>query len=179
MIIHDKGIDYGMGKTNRDASGIRFGVIPQNSSVLQAWADISEPVYGEAECPQCGEPVNLDGDDDYCECGRDLSSEFDFAEPCAWMVKELDDKGERVLFAHCSEDGDIFVEKSPYFTYAQLCSPCAPGACYLLNPCEPDPNNRAYCFDESWFEGEAPYPVYSVETGEMLSGHNLIEWDVL
>lgn len=36
----------------------------------------------------------------------------------------------------CTQDGDdtdIFVIKSPYYTYAALCSPCAPGAGYLMN----------------------------------------------
>ena len=69
-----------------------------------------------------------------------------------------------------ADDVDIFVCKSPYFTYAQFCSPCAPGAGYLLNPLtEPDPGNKAYCFGHDWFEsGKAPYPVYSVETGELV-----------
>lgn len=69
----------------------------------------------------------------------------------------------------CQSDsyGDIFILKSPYFTRAQFCSPCAPGACYLTSPTED--GERAYCFDGSWFEsGEAPYPVYSVETGELV-----------
>ena len=181
MEIHTKGIDYGMGMSNRDASGIRFGVIPQNSGVLQAWADTAEPVYGEAQCHVCGALINLDSwEDDCAGCGMALESMFDCAEPCAWVVEEFGEDGERTLFAHCGEDGDIFVEKSPYFTYAQLCSPCAPGACYLLNPCEPSANNRAYCFDESWFEGEAPYPVYSVATGKLVSadmdsGHALTD----
>ena len=168
----NKGIDYGMGMSNRDhATGIRFGVISSRGSVLQAWWDTAEPVYGEAECPKCGVLIDLDEGADECpECGVDLSSEFDYAEPCAWIVDERTEDDPRALFAHCSEDGDIFVEMSPFFTYAQFCSPCAPGAVYLENPLsEPHEDNRGYCLDHTWFEeGVAPYPVYSVATGKLV-----------
>lgn len=63
------------------------------------------------------------------------------------------------------DDCDVFVLQSPYYTHAQFCSPCAPGACFLLNPCEGGP--KAYCFGHQWFDGDkAPYPVFSVATGE-------------
>ncbi len=67
--------------------------------------------------------------------------------------------------ATCGGDfTDIFVLGSPYFTRAAFCSPCAPGACYLTDPC--DDGERAYCLGHEWFEdGEAPYPVYDVKTG--------------
>ncbi len=64
-------------------------------------------------------------------------------------------------------DNDIFVTKSPYFTRAAFCSPCAPGACYLTSPVEDGP--RCYCLGHDWFEdGEAPYPVYLVATGTLV-----------
>ena len=41
----NKGIDYGLGKTNIDPkTNIRYGVICQND-VGQAWYDSCEPVY--------------------------------------------------------------------------------------------------------------------------------------
>jgi len=89
-----KGIDYsGVGATcNRDLeTGIRYGIIPQND-ILQAWADSSEPDYGELHCPKCGN--NLD-DGDY--------------------------------LAASDSEGDVWVYRSPYYTRAQFCSPCAPG----------------------------------------------------
>ena len=65
--------------------------------------------------------------------------------------------------AEAGEDGDIFILKSPYFTYCGFCSPCAPGAGYLLDPGEV----KSYCFGPDWFDSEvAPYKVYSVETGK-------------
>jgi hypothetical protein len=141
-----KGIDYGRGITNIDAAtGIRFGVIPQNE-VLQAWADSSEPIY--PSCPDHGD--DCPDDCDYNENSEAIGFEY---------------SGDGYE-AEAGDDGDIFITKSPFYTYAQFCSPCAPGACYVTSTVEPDPNNRAYCFGHDWFEdGQAPYPVYSVETG--------------
>jgi hypothetical protein len=83
---------------------------------------------------------------------------------------------------------DVCVLKSPYFTYAQFCSPCVPGACNLDNPFEglavPSGRHasfaedygaeaeaagfaRCYCLGHDMFEGEkAPYEVFSVATGK-------------
>jgi hypothetical protein len=76
---------------------------------------------------------------------------------------------------------DVMVLASPYFTYAQFCSPCVPGACNLGNPLDvtasdglPMPSSlvehdRCYCLGHNYFEGnKAPYPVYSVATGELV-----------
>jgi len=76
--------------------------------------------------------------------------------------------------------GDLWVIKSPYFTYAQFASPCAPGACHLENPLEGYgmteekkseklAANKCYCLSGDWFDKEnpCPYDIYSVETGEL------------
>ena len=142
----DKGIDYGMGQTNVDLdTGIRYGVIHQHE-VLQAWADESDPVY-----PECEDH----GDD----CPDDCDS-LEMADPIAFTY---DSEG---YLCEAGDQGDIFVMKSPYFTRAQYCSPCAPGACYLTNPIES--GDRAYCFGPDWFEDGSPYPIYSVETGKLV-----------
>ena len=59
-------------------------------------------------------------------------------------------------------DTDIFILKSPFYTHARFCSPCAPGACHLRSP-DPD-GEKAYCFGEDWFDAEYPceYPIYRV-----------------
>ena len=64
-------------------------------------------------------------------------------------------------------DGDFIILKSPFFTYAQFCSPCVPGACNLDSPLEQqDKECRCYCLPADWFDdGKAPYVVYSVDTG--------------
>lgn len=70
---------------------------------------------------------------------------------------------------------DLFVSKSPFFTYAQFCSPCVPGACNLDSPLE-DPSdqlkwpdsNKCYCLGIDWFSEESPcpYPIWDVATGK-------------
>lgn len=90
------------------------------------------------------------------------------------------------------DETDLFVAKSPYFTFAPECSPCAPGACYLRNGIKltdgvpeqyspgqledvrnPYPNrdlHKTYCLGHEWFEEDhpAPYAIYSVETGKLI-----------
>jgi len=160
------GIDYGHNKTNIDTkTGIRFGIIPQNSGVLQAWADSSEPV-NEFYCPHCGQFLKKGIDAKRCpSCYKKIEEgTFDYQESSSYIYKE------EGYSCECGEDGDIWIYKAPYFTFAQFCSPCAPGACHLMNPLEePVQDNKCYCFGHDWFEdGKAPYPIYSVKTGELV-----------
>lgn len=152
-----KGIDYGRGQVNLDPiTGIRFGVLPSHM-VADAWHDTSEPEYPDVRCDAC---KTLDSDDPGQWCD-DCQQEDELAEPIAWGV---DASG---VVATSDSIGDIFVTRSPFYTYAQFCSPCAPGACYLPNHLDTrDAGNRAYCLGHDWFEnGQAPYPVFSVATG--------------
>ena len=157
-----KGIDYGLGQSNIDKdTSIRFGVIPAHEAPY--WYEGSEPIYLYA-CPQCG--VEALECPDACEsCGYEFNDDFDMLEPFCF---EYTGDGYRCF--QSSDESDIFIEKSEYYTYAELCSPCAPGACYLLNPLtDPDPDNKCYCFGHDWFDDEkAPYPVYSVKTDEIV-----------
>lgn len=167
------GIDYGMSKSNRDeSSGIRYGVIHRNE-IGQAWFDEAEAWYGDdvdveyMTCPECGEEHSGKlGEIVECKCGEEFELELpEYAEPISFSYIGEGYKAE------CGEDGDIFIFESPYYTYAQFCSPCAPGACYLMNPLEdPIENNKCYCFCHDWFEdGVAPYPVYDVKTGKLVT----------
>ena len=152
------GIDYSLGQANIDLNtGIHYGVINQNE-VLQAWADSSEPFYGEQECSVCGDSLTIDMAT--CpSCHTNLVSEFDCIEPVSWFIND----GE--YMAECGDDGDIFITRSPYYTLCSFCSPCAPGAGYLMDSRED--GVKAYCFGHEFFDdGVAPYTVYSVETGE-------------
>ena len=157
--MENKGIDYGVGNANIDKeTGIRYGVINQHEC-LQSWADSSEPVYGDMECSECGAVLKID-DDECPECEVSLLNEFDCVEPLGFV---LDDGEYR---AECGEDGDIFITKSPYYTLCQFCSPCAPGAGYVMNTV--NDGVKAYCFGHDFFDdGKAPYPVYSVKTNEL------------
>lgn len=175
-----RGIDYGLGQTNIDKqTGIRYGVISQNE-VLQAWADASEPDYGPPTCGKCGNeavdinderiPVDANGDypDDWDNKGNDhaclgcrrsfWSDEAYGDEPNGYTLDDGEYK------ATSGSDGDIFVLKSPYYTRAAFCSPCAPGACYLTQAT--DDGEKAYCFGHDMFwdsdSKRAPYPVYRV-----------------
>ena len=149
IIVEDKamnrGIDYGMGNTNIDEyTGIRYGVIPI-MEVLQAWCDSSEPYY---PCNSCS--VEEESDDCPIDC-----------EPSSFYI----DDNEYV--AESTDEIDIFITKSPYYTRCQFCSPCAPGAGYVMNECED--GVETYCFGHEWFEeGKAPYKVYRVSDGELI-----------
>jgi hypothetical protein len=107
--------------------------------------------------------------------------DFDMQEPAGF---EYNQNG--YVCSQNQDDPDIFIIKSPFYTYAGYCSPCAPGAGYLMDWYKPGKDTvandyykqyaenagfpKVYCFDKSWFEdGKAPYPVFSVETGELVN----------
>lgn len=170
-----KGIDYGMGNTNIDKeTGIRYGVIHQHE-VLQAWCDSSESDYGPPTCGECGgsavQSIDFEDEDpDWYNCRADFH-----CEDCERSFFSEDAYGDEPLGHYLNDgeykatqnhdDGDIFVLSSPYYTLCSYCSPCAPGAGYLMDFCED--GIKAYCFGHDWFEGgKAPYPVYSVATNK-------------
>lgn len=160
------GIDYSLEQSNVDKeTGIHFGVINQNE-VLQAWADSSVPEYAP-RCPYCGneiaETYEAMIEMESCpKCNQEFGEgDFDLCEPASYFL----DDGE--YMAECSDDGDIFITKSPYYTYCQYCSPCAPGTGYIMHTVEN--GAKTYCFGHDWFDDDkAPYPVFSVETGELI-----------
>lgn len=130
--------------------------VDDDQEILKPAAYCSCDDYG---CPSCR--VYFGSDEAYGE------------EAQAWSYGIGEDgeriAGEDVAARQSGDDCDIFVLSSDYFTFAPYCSPCAPGACYLRDAGE-DGDDRAYCFGHDWFwdteRGYAPYPVYSVETGE-------------
>lgn len=94
--------------------------------------------------------------------------EFDYpkdadedTEPIGWHIED----GEYAM-TDCL-DSDVMVLKSPYYTFACYCSPCVPGAGNLDSA---DPQGvKTYCLGHDWFEdGAAPYPVYRVDTNELV-----------
>lgn len=170
------GIDYSMGQSNFDPeNGIHFGVISMNSLCEFAWEDF-EADYGPATCGHCGnEAVDFDrekhgdwqnkrGCADYaCEhYERVFDSQDAFGDdPCGHTL----DDGEYQAFI--DEYNDVMIIKSPYYTHAQFCSPCAPGAGHLAHPVEGGP--KTYCFGHDWFDAkQAPYPVYNVSDGTLV-----------
>ncbi len=157
----DQGIDYGRGVTNVDPdTGIRYGIIPAHE--VPYWWDESEIYCPPPTCPDCGGEVSVD--DEICpHCENDIVDEIVYGESNGVCFVDLPD-----LKAESHEDGDIWVFKSDFFTYAKHCSPCAPGACYIMDQIEPDESfSKCYCMGHGWFEGgKSPYRVFRVETGE-------------
>lgn len=173
-----RGIDYsGPGAAcNRDPeSGIRYGVIPIGSLAHWAW-EVFEADYGDPRCPKCGgEVVQHDEEThwDYEDHVRSLCREH-ACESCE-VIFDTEHVYRNEPLCHnldggvyqgrLDPDNDVWVFKSPYYTRAAFCSPCAPGACSLSSSC--DDGERAYCFGHDWFEGGvAPYPVYRVDNNE-------------
>lgn len=173
------GIDYGMGQSNINReTGIRYGVISQNS-VLQAWADSAEADYGKPTCPKCGNEAADIGDVQADTEEWDSASHecADFAcESCQYVFGGESAFGDEPIGWNYNDDGyeltdcldsDIFVLNSPFYTFAPFCSPCVPGAGNLDDARED--GVKTYCLGHDWFEdGKAPYPVYSVVTGELV-----------
>lgn len=164
------GIDYGMGVTNRDPeTGIHFGVISAND-LVQTWSDESEGDYGDPQCPECDGVVTDNFPDDWkgsngdlfcANCQKSFWSDQCFGDqPISW---NYDKDGYKATQG--GDDTDIFVLKSPFYTFAKFCSPCAPGAGYLRNfDLE---GVKTYCFGHDWFQdpfadGKAPYRVWRV-----------------
>lgn len=194
------GIDYsGPGSTaNRDKdTGIRYGVIAQNDLMGEALDDVfthgddlgyeaakkefkdklrgvleeyfSDHKYGEEKLGRLDRAV--ENAFDACD---DWADGMDFNGPMFWQCEGYT--------LQADDHGDLWVFKSPYFTYAQFCSPCAPGACHLANPLEVKIQagiasvvdgdnetfvdaNKCYCLGHEYFEDKAPYAVYRVSDG--------------
>lgn len=182
------GIDYGLGRTNiNHETGIRFGVISQGA-ISQAWSDSSEPDYGDATCPQCGNvAVTFDATkhDEYEQFDQEHfnSGCADFAcEECKLTIDSSDCFGDEAIGWNVDSDGykmtdcldtDVMILESPYFTFAPYCSPCVPGAGNLDNASESELNEtsgvKTYCVGHNWFEdGFAPYEVRDVATGAIV-----------
>lgn len=169
------GIDYSLGQSNVNRStGVRYGVISIHS-VPYEYQDDFEQDYGSPHCPKCGNdaveasdaglPAESEewehyghGCNDYAcpECEHFLDSADVYSEESlGWSYER-----EGYKLTNCL-DSDIFVLESPFYTRAQFCSPCVPGAGNLDNPAEDGP--KTYCLGHEWFEdGRAPYPVFKV-----------------
>lgn len=158
------GIDYSLGMANVDGStGIRYGVIHQGE-VLQAWADDSEANYLYF-CPECDHELGYEFPETCPSCLEAIDpDEFDIQEPSSFSYDR-----DGYACEQGYDNPDIFILKSPFYTWCQYCSPCAPGAGYVMNWMEPGKGIKAYCFDVSWFEhNKAPYPVYRVDNDELV-----------
>lgn len=173
------GIDYGLGRTNIDrATGIRYGVI-SSRTIGEAWYENSEADYGDPTCPQCGETIGYSSDaPDFPDSVEpDWFTGKDFVcftcEACYWSDDAF---GDDPIGHHFEDadytltdclDSDVMIIRSPYYTYAQFCSPCVPGAGNLDTPIAD--GVKTYCLSHDWFETDtAPYPVYRVSDNSLV-----------
>jgi hypothetical protein len=181
--------DASLGQPNIDdpATGIRYGVISQHSINHDVLADMG-PYWGSPHCPKCDDAnmtlaLTVAHHDDYAclKCGEISCPEACFPEEPIGLLRKHDG----YIVTDCL-DSDLFVLASPYFTYAQYCSPCVPGACNLDSPLDvtftagewtPEnevalqarTKNKCYALGLEWFDGPCPYPIWSVATGEPAS----------
>lgn len=180
------GIDYSNGRSNIDhETGIHYGVIPAHA-VGERWYEQSDAQYSIA-CPNCGyefkDQTNNPTRCPSCRYRPRDNSEFVSDEPYSFYYDAEGYQAEQSAGSYASSD-DIFILKSPYYTYCAFCSPCAPGAGYLLDfflvplgtpmheyatRAEAAGYPKVFCFGHDWFENDvAPYPVYSVKTHELI-----------
>jgi len=157
----EQSIDYGMGLANVDSkTGIRYGVISQHSVSGDALNDMDYDY--PLGCPDCGSDALV----------ASKSTRFDFyCQSCKTWHMSDSCYGDEVTGFHLEDgeytlvdclDSDIMVIRSPYYTFAQYCSPCVPGAGNLDSPM-PD-GAKAYCLGLDWFDdySSCPYTIYRV-----------------
>jgi hypothetical protein len=156
--------------TNQDDKGIHYGCIPAS-----ALRDHAQTFYDEATdtryagiVEEIAEAVN--GLSDYvdeetrAEMKELAENNFNEAYESEGAPLELN-RDDVLIMQGNGDDPDIFVIKSLYYCYAPPCSPCAPGAGYLLDADKEEEERQhpyqTYCLDASWFEeGKCPYKYY-------------------
>jgi hypothetical protein len=172
------GIDYSLGQANVDQeTGIHYGVIALHELLPEAADDIfttgddlgfeEMQIQAKADLAAAiASAVENYGSVDAEKAAEEIIDNLEWHD-CMGVSGPYEYSSEGITVRTMSDNTEIFVLKSPYYTHSQFCSPCAPGAGYLMNPCPDGP--RTYCLGHDWFEGrKAPYPVYSVETGELV-----------
>ena len=158
------GIDYGRGLVNVDQkTGIRFGVI-HSGELGQAWYDSCEGDYGKEHCPECDNAIHTEHANGqlfcvHCQATWDYVDVFPES-PIAWVYED-----DQYSMEQGGDDCDVFVTRSPFYTLCSFCSPCAPGAGYIMSQ---NPEGvRAFCPGHDWFEehDRTPIRIWSVESG--------------
>lgn len=179
---------------------IRYGVICLHE-VLDRWAESSTPIFdppSDVECPECGfkfiVPLGTEwGDVISCQDNENHTFEVE-ADDCG--EPQMYDLNDGQYVAYSDEHLDIIIQASPYYTYCEFCSPCAPGAGFLMKPFKIPAEYKetsytlqnispgaysdlyhnlaewarfkpSFCFGHDWFSsGKAPYRVFEVGTNK-------------
>lgn len=131
--------------------------------------DTQSADYGACDCePEENEFTQLysHGCQDYAcaDCRLYLDSSDCFGEePIGFTFSDSDYELVSCL------DSDVMILKSPYYTFAQFCSPCVPGAGNLDNPESESDGVKTYCLGHDWFDDSvAPYAVFSVSDDSLV-----------
>lgn len=140
---------------NIDATtGIHYGAISEHAPESFIWEDFNS-VY-KTECPECG---TVSKETECQKCGFDFG-DID-GEPSYYEYTGDSD----YTLEYSDTLNAFFVTKSPYYTFAALCSPCAPNAGNLDTPRDETRGGvKTYCLGHDYFENGAPYPVFDVAT---------------
>jgi len=175
------GIDYGMGQSNIDhETGIRYGVIPLHDLMPEAADDIfsngDDVGYAaaideikdgiESGFKQVLEGLGLRPDDDELSDMADtiMQNQDVYIESSG----PYEYSGDGYQLRTMSDNSELFVLKSKFYTRAQFCSPCAPGAGYLRNYCPDGP--KVYCLGPDWFDKDGPpyFRIYRVDDDSLV-----------
>lgn len=175
-----------------ESTGIHYGVISQHSIGPEALDEIYHgPHSTDLAYENWKEQLKAEiksAAEDYMN-SRQLER---FVEHCmdwddigeSYQGDEIDPRYEEAGYVvNKCLDADLFVIKSPFYTYAPECSPCVPNAGNLDSATKQQLAVdvalhevfgekgllKSYCFGHDWFEtGFAPYPVFKVGTEDEL-----------
>jgi hypothetical protein len=161
-------------------TGIHYGVIPKNDlfNCAEEFFENAEDMSLKEALEEITDTINSLKDQLSESAIKDMLdiAEQDFGEnfdgECSLMRYEKDG----FIIEASNDDCDLFIIKSPFYTLAPPCSPCAPGAGYLrdsIKEDELDENGevtigsdgiKIYCLPEDWFEeGKCPYKYWEVK----------------
>ena len=182
------GIDYGMGQSNIDhETGIRYGVIPLNDLMPEAADDIfthGEDVGYSAAIEEIKDGIEAGfkrvlkdlglrpDDDDISDMADTImqDQEFHFESSGPYEYE-----GDGYSLRTMSDNSEMWVFKSKFYTRAQFCSPCAPGAGYLPSYCPDGP--KVYCLGPDWFDEDGPpyFKIYRVDDDSVVYETPVVE----
>jgi hypothetical protein len=169
--------DYGpasCGECGNEAVSIDADGVPDLDAPCARWPGHPEDSADDCNCERLAEWRDEGREFACLECARSFDSDDAYGEePLRFYL----DDGEYVA-QQGGDDSDVFIIRSPYYTFGPFCSPCAPGAIYLRDG--GGDGEKAYCFAPDWFsvgDGDAtgeyageetscPYPVFRVNDGE-------------
>ena len=155
-------------------TGIHYGVIPKNDlfNCAEEFFNNAEDISFKESLQNIKDTIN--SLDDLLD-EETIKEIFDIAEQNFGENFESENSLMRYekdgyIIEASNDDCDLFIIKSPYFTLAPFCSPCAPGACYLRDAIKEDEIDEhgevkigsggieAYCLPKEWFSEEQPCP---------------------